>query len=148
MLLNLNFLIICIFINGSSFYYIMATYWREPLFWLRSSLLRIILLTPTLTHPHTHTHTDLADIFELSGPLTTNNWTINKPWAKGDDQILFPGKLEVSSQRKAKAPIPVLLPKKFHGWRSLVGYSPWVSKSRTWLSDFASLLVACNMDYI
>ena len=23
---------------------------------------------------------------------------------------------------------PVLLPKKFHGWRSLVGYSPWGPK--------------------
>ena len=23
-----------------------------------------------------------------------------------------------------------------HGWRSLVGYSPWVAESRTWLSDF------------
>ena len=22
-------------------------------------------------------------------------------------------------------PTPVLLPRKFHGWRSLVGYSPW-----------------------
>ena len=25
-------------------------------------------------------------------------------------------------------PIPVLLPRKFHGWRSLVGYSPWGRK--------------------
>ena len=25
-------------------------------------------------------------------------------------------------------PIPVLLPGKFHGWRSLVGYSPWSRK--------------------
>ena len=31
---------------------------------------------------------------------------------------------------------PVLLPGKSHGWRSLVGYSPWVTKSRTRLSDF------------
>ena len=33
-------------------------------------------------------------------------------------------------------PTPVLLPGKSHGRRSLVGCSPWVSKSRTWLSDF------------
>ena len=33
-------------------------------------------------------------------------------------------------------PIPVLLPGKSHGQRSLVGCSPWVAKSRTRLSDF------------
>ena len=33
-------------------------------------------------------------------------------------------------------PTPVLLPGKSHGWRSLVGCSPWVAKSRTQLSDF------------
>ena len=31
-------------------------------------------------------------------------------------------------------PIPVFLPGKSHGQRSLVGYSPWSHKSRTWLS--------------
>ena len=30
---------------------------------------------------------------------------------------------------------PVFLPGEFYGERSLVGYSPWVSKSRTRLSD-------------
>ena len=33
-------------------------------------------------------------------------------------------------------PTPVLLPGKSHGWRSLVGCSPGVAKSQTWLSDF------------
>ena len=33
-------------------------------------------------------------------------------------------------------PTPVLLPGKSHGWRSVVGYSPWGRKSRTRLSDF------------
>ena len=28
----------------------------------------------------------------------------------------------------------------FHGWRSLVGYSPWVAKSRTQLSNFTFTL--------
>ena len=39
-------------------------------------------------------------------------------------------------RRRQWHPTPVLLPGKSHGWRSLVGYSPWVAKSRTRLSDF------------
>ena len=31
-------------------------------------------------------------------------------------------------QRRQWQPIPVLLPGKSHGWRSLVGYSPWGRK--------------------
>ena len=30
--------------------------------------------------------------------------------------------------RKKWQPTPVLLPRKSHGWRSLVGYSPWSHK--------------------
>jgi len=30
--------------------------------------------------------------------------------------------------RRKWQPTPVLLPRKFHGWRSLVGYSPWGHK--------------------
>ena len=37
---------------------------------------------------------------------------------------------------KEMATPPVLLPGKFYGWRSLVGYSPWVTKSWTRLSNF------------
>ena len=33
--------------------------------------------------------------------------------------------------RRAWKPIPVFLPGKSHGQRSLAGYSPWVAKSRT-----------------
>ena len=33
-------------------------------------------------------------------------------------------------------PLPVLLPGKSHGWRSLVGCNPWGRQSRTRLSDF------------
>ena len=40
------------------------------------------------------------------------------------------------SLRRKWHPTPVLLPGKSHGWRSLVGCSPGVAKSRTWLSDF------------
>ena len=35
-------------------------------------------------------------------------------------------------------PTPLLLPGKSHGWRSLVGCSPWVAKSWPRLSDFTS----------
>ena len=37
---------------------------------------------------------------------------------------------------KEMATHPVFLPGESHGWRSLVGYSPWVAKSQTRLSDF------------
>ena len=38
-------------------------------------------------------------------------------------------------RRRQWHPTPVLLPGKSHGQRSLIGYSPRVTKSRTWLSD-------------
>ena len=38
--------------------------------------------------------------------------------------------------RRAWHPTPVFLPGESRGWRSLVGYSPRVTKSRTRLSDF------------
>ena len=44
--------------------------------------------------------------------------------------------LVIELRRRLWHPIPVLLPGKSHGWRSLVGCSPWVAKSWTWLSDF------------
>ena len=40
------------------------------------------------------------------------------------------------SWRRKWQPTPVFLPGESHGWRSLVGYSPQVTKSWTWLSDF------------
>ena len=40
------------------------------------------------------------------------------------------------SRRGQWHPTPVLLPGKSHGWRSLVGCSPWVAKSLTRLSEF------------
>ena len=52
----------------------------------------------------------------------------NKSW------ILFPGAILLAlektdlwrNQRYNETPVP--LPGKFHGWRSLVGYSPWGRK--------------------
>ena len=34
------------------------------------------------------------------------------------------------SQRRKRQPTPVLLPRKFHGQRSLAGYSPWGRRMR------------------
>ena len=44
--------------------------------------------------------------------------------------------------RRKWQPTPVLLPGKSHGWRSLVGYSPWVAKSR--LSGFTFTLTSSS----
>ena len=44
--------------------------------------------------------------------------------------------LALDWQRSRWHPTPVLLPGKSHEWRSLVGCSPWIWKSRTQLSDF------------
>ena len=44
--------------------------------------------------------------------------------------------------RRKWQPTPVFLPGESHGWRSLVGYSPRVAKSRTWLHfHFTSLFL-------
>jgi len=39
-------------------------------------------------------------------------------------------------RRRQWHPTPILLPRKSHGWRSLVGCSPWGRKNQTWLRDF------------
>ena len=39
------------------------------------------------------------------------------------------------SLEKGMATTPVFLPGKSHGPRSLAGYSPWIAKSRSQLSD-------------
>ena len=46
-------------------------------------------------------------------------------------------------RRRQWQPTPVLLPGKFHGWRSLVGDSPWIHKSQTQLSDFTCFAFLC-----
>ena len=43
--------------------------------------------------------------------------------------------------RKKWQPTPVFLPEKFHGLRSLGGYSHGVTKSQTRLSDFTSYII-------
>jgi len=49
-------------------------------------------------------------------------------------------------RRRQWHPTPVLLPGKSHGWRSLVGYRPWVAESRTWLSDFTFTFQSYALD--
>ena len=50
--------------------------------------------------------------------------------------INFKGWLEAGGQRRQWHPTPVLLPGKSHGWRSLVGFSPW----GRWESDMTERL--------
>ena len=55
------------------------------------------------------------------------------------------------SRRRKWQPTPVFLPGESHGWRSFVGYSPWVAKSQTRLSDFAftfTHLCTCSLPAI
>ena len=47
-------------------------------------------------------------------------------WNAGEPGLI-PGSGTFPWRRKWQ-PTPVLLPRKFHGWRSLVGYSPWGCK--------------------
>ena len=50
---------------------------------------------------------------------------------------------KISRRRKWQSS-PVLSPRKSHGQRSLVGYSPWITKSQTWLSDFTYFTVVAG----
>ena len=62
------------------------------------------------------------------GRLSFDPWVGKTPW-----------------RRKWK-PTPVLLLGKFHGLRSLVGYSPWVAKSQTRLSNFTFTFLSIISD--
>ena len=64
-------------------------------------------------------------------------------------QTLFfwaPKSLQMVTAVMKWQPTPVLLPGKFHGWRSLIGYSPWGCKEsdtteRVYFTAFAKLRV-------
>ena len=49
--------------------------------------------------------------------------TSERETLKGNDFVLLIP--SIMSRRRQWHPTPVLLPGKFHGWRSLKGYSPW-----------------------
>ena len=62
----------------------------------------------------------------------------------------FGAQLSLQWRRRKWQPTPVFLPGESHGRRSLVGYSPRVTKSRTRLSDFTFLYsptLTCIHDY-
>ena len=59
--------------------------------------------------------------------------TLRKPRVEGNFLNLIKD-LILNSERQWQ-PTPVLLSGKSHGWRSLVGCSPWFTKSRARLSD-------------
>ena len=50
--------------------------------------------------------------------------------------------------RKKQQTTPVFLPEKSHGQRNLAGYSPWVAKSRTQLSNRAWTQIFTNLLYV
>ena len=78
-------------------------------------------------------------------PITLPTLIINLfPVCQSDvEEKLAPSFISSSiNWRRKWQPTPVLLPGKFHGWRSLVGYSPWGHKdsdTTEWL-HFLSLI--------
>ena len=62
--------------------------------------------------------------------------TVLSPFCGSFPFLNQPANYWVENWRRQWQHTPVLLPGKSHGRRSPVGCSPWVSKSRTWLSDF------------
>ena len=58
-------------------------------------------------------------------------------WCKNSSALFFNSK--ESDWRRKWQPTPVLLSEKFHGWRSLVGYSPWDCKESDTTEQLRSL---------
>ena len=56
---------------------------------------------------------------------------VQNPPANAGDRSRFNPWVRKIPWRRAWQPTPVFSPGKLHGWRSLVGYSPQVAKSRT-----------------
>ena len=66
--------------------------------------------------------TDTCDYPDLPGDSDGK-----APVYNAGDLGLIPGSGRIPWRRKWQ-PTPVLVPGKFHAWRSLVGYSPWGRK--------------------
>ena len=82
---------------------------------------------------------DPADVGNLISGSSAFFKTSLNIWKFTVHVLLKPGYIVVCKiiRRRQWQPTPVLLPGKSHGWRSLVGCSPWgVAKSGTRLSDF------------
>ena len=89
------------------------------------------ILSAQLSWPVTNDNNEGRSPSGLLQNGNNRNWTWQSlPWSLWL-QIL------PASQRRQWQPTPVLLPRKSHGQRSLVGYTVHgVAKSRTWLGDF------------
>ena len=85
------------------------------------ALLQGIFTTPWLNPGLAHYKHILYHLSHRGSPYVAVNWFEGVTW---------------TFRRRQWHPTPVLLPGKSHGWRSLVGCSRWVAKSRTRLSDF------------
>ena len=77
----------------------------------------IIFITPTVVW---------LQVTQQGGNTSTENWIkglLRVPWWLGGRPRFDPWVGKIRWRRKWQ-PTPVLLPRKFHGWRSLVSYSP------------------------
>jgi len=125
----------------------------NPWHHVSGSLSHSVLLSPyhlntdkTGSPPHTHL-CKAVPFFVIS----TNSWVAW--WNDGPshlesltmgvlvNKIIMPNSslppiYRIIIPRRKWQPTPVFLPGESHGQRSLVGYSPWVAKSQTRLSDF------------
>ena len=82
--------------------------------------------SPLLSTPPSINMPPVSDISRIG-----NRWE----GTSGSEKVYLT-ELKVSGQRRQWHPTPVLLPGKSRGWRSLVGCSPWGTKSWIRLSDF------------
>ena len=88
----------------------------------------------------------LSSLFERTWEVPDGSVDTESDCNAGDteDPGLIPG-LGRSSGRRKWQPIPVSLPEKSHGWRSMIGYNPrgckvrhgWVTKYGEWLRETA-----------
>ena len=93
-----------------------------------SDLNSIYLLPHFDIHPHMWVEQQLCVCLPSQGWRRLSAFLFQLSCCK---RVLF-----LRSVRRQWQPTPVLLPGKSHGWRSLVGCSPWEAKSLTRLSDF------------
>ena len=89
------------------------------LFWCFATLLTLILLQILLTLCLSNSHCTLS-FYVITLLLTKHSNMLHKR------RTLIISTFAL--WRRKWQPTPVLLPGKFHGWRSLVGYSPWGHK--------------------
>ena len=104
----------------------------------------MIIKTPSTTGSHNHVH-GFCSFFEMrnSSPKPAPTPVANKDYGMsrtGFTEHIYPEAFiaiseewtpeqnQVTVRRRQWQPTPVLLPGKSHGWRSLVGCSPWGRK--------------------